>query len=331
MATELTFPLHGASEKNKARIRFQPIEIKGASVSFLNNKANAERNNSTDGQNGAQDLELASANTGGFDVGFKGTTEIISGRPVTLYMPPNIQIGDGVNISSTDFGAINAAGSDALGQAGGSLASFGKDAAIGTFNSVLDAIKGTISSDAAGVLAGRAAGKFGEGRAGAIQGATRVTTNPNTRMLFRNVNIREFAFDFEMTPASVKESNNIKNIISLFRSELYPTSIRSDAAFGTNNTNIRSLNFGYRFPNMFEIKMYYGDEDMSLKNPNLAFKRMFLQSFRANYNTERGSFYAGGDFSKVQISMQFTEAVTLDKQSVQSDIDGSNIYEAFGT
>ena len=86
--------------------------------------------------------------------------------------------------------------------------------------------------------------------AGAIREGGQITTNPNTRALFKQVNIREFAFQFKFIPQSEREAEEVKNIIQFFREELYPTEI-----FDTiGDTKIL---LGYNFPNKFQISVEY--------------------------------------------------------------------------
>ena len=52
-----------------------------------------------------------------------------------------------------------------------------------------------------------------------------VTVNPNTRSLFKNVAIREFAFQFKFIAKSKKEADEVRKIIKFFRTELYPEAL----------------------------------------------------------------------------------------------------------
>ena len=84
--------------------------------------------------------------------------------------------------------------------------------------------------------------------------AAGVTTNPNTRVLFKSVALREFAFAFKFIATSPAEAEEIKEIIKLFRTELYPENI--NLTVGNSEVSI-----GYKFPNKFQINVEYdGDE-----------------------------------------------------------------------
>ena len=125
-------------------------------------------------------------------------------------------------------------------------------------------------------------------------------------MIFRAVNIREFSFDFKMVPTSKREQEEIKNIVSFFRTNLYPEVIKLEATGGN------SIDAGYKFPDLFEIKLMYDGKDLAKDNPNLSFKHMYLKSFTASYNST-GGFYKDGEFNEVSIQVSFAEEFTLNK------------------
>ena len=55
-----------------------------------------------------------------------------------------------------------------------------------------------------------------------------MTTNPNTRSLFKSVSLREFTFQFKFIPLSEQEHDHVISIIKFFRTELYPEDITVD-------------------------------------------------------------------------------------------------------
>jgi len=176
--------------------------------------------------------------------------------------------------------------------------------------SLIETLKGNVSGDAASLGASRlAAGLPGPGT-DAVRGSLRVTPNPNTRMMFRSVNIREFSFDFKMVPTSKREQEEIKNIVSFFRINLYPEVIKLEGTGGN------SIDAGYKFPNLFEIKLMYEGKDLSKDNPNLSFKHMYLKAFTASYNST-GGFYKDGEFNEVSIQVSFAEEFTLNKDDAK--------------
>ena len=57
--------------------------------------------------------------------------------------------------------------------------------------------------------------------AGAFRSAGQVTTNPNTRVLFKSVNLREFMFAFKFIATSQKENEKKSNRLLSFSVQSY--------------------------------------------------------------------------------------------------------------
>ena len=220
-----------------------------------------------------------------------------------LYLPQAIQINDGAQYDNINLGIM------------GATAAAGMNAGDGILDAAWEGIKEggagfidafrtkSMGSSQARLAVSRAAAKIpGQGLTGAIQGGTRVAVNPNTRAMFKGVPLREFTFTFKMIPTSKKESEEIKNIIKFFRTELYPAIIPlGDGA--------KAIAAGYEFPNVFEITMNWKDKDQ------IATKILpsYLRNFTATYNASSMGFHEGGDFTEVDISMTFMEHATLHK------------------
>ena len=69
------------------------------------------------------------------------------------------------------------------------------------------------------------------------------TMNPNTRALFKGVNLREFSFNFKMIANSQREAIAIERIVNHFRTELYP-----------NVISALNVPIAYEMPNAFSIQ-----------------------------------------------------------------------------
>ena len=131
------------------------------------------------------------------------------------------------------------------------------------------------------------------------------TPNPNTRALFKQVNMRTFQVAYKMMPTSEDEANNIKDIVKAFRTELYPESTGS----GGPNFEI-----AYKFPNRFRIRFYLGTTDGRFEvEPKLL--DAYLTNVTVAYNSssqavmaQRGS---GLNFSETDLNLTFLESKTL--------------------
>ena len=299
---KLQFPLE-RTDKYKAKIIFSVSVTNPPSVS------NGDpRGRNLDGQVDITQLGIGGSQESGSAVSqnTNGNQSINVGKKVVLYMPPSLQINDGVDIGPVDLMAFGAGINKALGAVGGAstLAAL-FDAGKQEASDMLTAISGNASPDMARALIARYSTKFlSEGVAGAVTSALQTTPNPNTRAIFRSVNMREFSFIFKLQPTTQDESDAITNIIKFFRTELYPETIK-EASTG--------LPVAYRFPNKFDIKLVYGSSENRLATK---IKKSHLKSFSATYNPSSMSFLDGGKFSEVDISMTFMEEATLTKDDI---------------
>ena len=143
---------------------------------------------------------------------------------------------------------------------------------------------------------------IGDVAGGAVRSATRLTTNPNTRSIFKDVPIRNFSFAFQLVPTSRAEARIIEKIIKTFRKELYPEALQAGG-----------INVGYQFPNRFLIKVKYRNTGI----PGIRFLPVYMQSFNATYNSATGGMHNDGRFTSVDISMAFTETRAIAKADVR--------------
>ena len=179
---------------------------------------------------------------------------------ISLYLPRAIQIQDTVSYDNAfQLGLIGGAIEKGLSPGGGgamaAVAGTVAGEAVGMSNSLLGRSDGGgagLSKQAGGILAGRIASRtpfgFGDVAGGAVRSATRLTTNPNTRSIFKDVPIRNFSFAFQLVPTSRAEARIIEKIIKTFRKELYPEALQAGG-----------VNVGYQFPNRFLIKVKYNN------------------------------------------------------------------------
>jgi len=143
-----------------------------------------------------------------------------------------------------------------------------------------------------------------------VQDRTKVAPNPNTRALFKQVSLRSFQFNFKLIPTNAAESQAIKDIIKIFRLEMYPESLGGGEVKGTS--------LGYKFPNRFQIEMYYNNK-LSPLAPKVA--PCYIEAFSAAYNPTGQSLVQenGGDvaFLETDINITLTESRTLDRKSIE--------------
>ena len=157
--------------------------------------------------------------------------------------------------------------------------------------------------------------RIGGNRARAKMG---VTPNPNTRALFKQVNLRTFQFTYKMIPESDEEANQIYKITNYFRQELYPQStVTQPVDFET----------GYFFPKRWQIMFFLRNTSggwfstRGSDTPQL--QPAYLTSFQTSYNTGGNTMFVSpggyGRFSEVDVSMTFMESKTLFKKDIREN------------
>jgi hypothetical protein len=234
-----------------------------------------------------------------------GKTITRLGPRATLYMPQGLQFQDGVVYERADLGRIGGGAELAI-QNGSSLGGAFVESFQNQAAAVMELFNKSLSPDAARLAAARAAkfggANFGEG----VQSALRVTTNPNTRQLFKEVNIRDFSFSFKLIPVSKEEADMAKALIKFFRTELYPEdSVNIEVGGG------QAVPIGYRFPNTFDI--YFKHKDQNVIHRLLP---CYLVNISTNYNPGGAGFFEDGNFTEIEVSMNFRESRTLTKRLV---------------
>lgn len=223
---------------------------------------------------------------------------------VTLYLPTVINFNDGVQYADVQLGAVGgavAAGVAAGKDVGGLLAGAGEQL-LNQMENLSDAFLRGLSSEAAQLALVKTTRLASSNLEGAIATETGIAFNPNRRSTLQGVAIRRFRFTFKLIPTNKAESDEIKRIINFFRKEMYP----EDYTAGT------AVSLGYKFPNKFEIKLKY-------KNNQVATKILpaFLENFDAVYNPNSMGFHSDGNFPEVDITMSFVEERALRKQDIQ--------------
>lgn len=221
---------------------------------------------------------------------------------VTLYLPQAITIQDGVQYDTLNLGVIGAVGLDAV-QNGNGLMTAAMASLEDAGRSATDLLtnRSGLGSTMAGLAAVRLAQIGGEKTRGVVGEAFGIATNPNTRALFKSVNLREFSFTFKMIASSEAEANDIEQIIKTFRTELYPETIKQG-----------NVPLGYFYPNKFKIQMSYKGNKVGT-----SFLPSNLKAVNVVYNPSSMGWHATGKPSEVDLTLSFGEPRTLDAQDIR--------------
>jgi hypothetical protein len=229
-----------------------------------------------------------------------GSGPVPSGEKCILHLPQGITIAD-----KADYGTAN------LGMIGGAVeagAIAAQEGSMPSITSFLDSLKGGAGKDLGKLAVAKTVGAFSEEAGNAIKAQAKVTSNPNSRALFNSVPLRSFTFSFKMIPHSQEEARNIKEIITFFRKELYPEEIPA---------NLGEIQFsvGYKFPNRFGIKMYYGSGN-NIKEVGTRIQPAYLTDMQTVYNSSTMGMHYDGNFSEVDLTLSFLESKALSRKDV---------------
>lgn len=238
---------------------------------------------------------------------------------VTLPLSAGLNFNDNAVYQNADLGLIAGALETASGAEGKFTLSDGNLSAAGAALAAqkLSGLAGEALGGAAGLLAGRG-NRLLAGGVGAIAGAdllnqlpnalasaTRFAPAPNERVLFKRMNIRKFSFQFKMVAFSEAEAKEIKNIITFFRTEMYPEQV--------NLTTGGDLPLALKFPNVFDIRI----KNRKGNNPAYKIQRCYLESVATTFNATSPTMYRGEYFMEVDIGLSFSEIGALNKQRVR--------------
>ena len=117
--------------------------------------------------------------------------------------------------------------------------------------------------------------------------------NPNMELLFSDVTIRNFRFNFKLTPRNPKEAQQVKLIIRAFKRNMAP-----QAQGGVQGAG----NFFLRSPNVFKIRYRSGNKDHPFLNK---FKQCFLTGVQTTYTGE-GVYSTYDDRTPVSILLDLS-------------------------
>ena len=125
--------------------------------------------------------------------------------------------------------------------------------------------------------------------------ATGAILNPNMELLFNAPALRNFTFNFSLSPRDEKEGETVVRIIRFFKQGMSP--IRSKS------------NLFLKSPHTFRLSYKYRGEGSKGDHPFMnKFKECALQSFNVQYTpTGNYSTYKDGVMSQYKVSMQFAE------------------------
>lgn len=107
---------------------------------------------------------------------------------------------------------------------------WGKEGGQGSWSKAMDMAKGPAGMEVLGSLSGALGMDSGVVTSAGLT-AMGYAINPQFEMLYQGTNLREFQFDFVMTPRSEKEAKDIRKIIKLFKYHAAPAYVSGQGRY----------------------------------------------------------------------------------------------------
>ena len=216
---------------------------------------------------------------------------------IYLPIPENIQDSNAVDWGSNSLNGIaaraigvarNAIGEDNAGNAVKTLFTGGANLIGGLETAGIDRpkIQNFFAAKAVGALG------FNVDAKGVISRATGQVLNPNMELLFNNVTLRSFNFEFDLAPRDKAESKTIKDMLRLFKKSMSAKKGGKDGIFISS-------------PDVFKLCYKTGGENHKFLHN---FKPMALLNMSVNY-TGSGTYATYDDTTPVhmKLSLSFQE------------------------
>ena len=224
---------------------------------------------------------------------------------IALYMPNAVQNSYSVNWQDEDLSGVMANVNELAG------AMFGQVGRQEQKTSEAAPEVGMIEKLIKGGGAMTAAGLLKNDRFQYVQRALSVTPgNSKAEMLFKGVDFRTFQFNFEFTPKSPEEAQNVLNIIRMFRYHMLPE-------------YLDETTYLYIYPSEFEVKYYVGDKENQYVEKQMT---AVLTNMTINYtpNSQFVTFNPSrgidkGMSTQINITLQFKEITVPTKETSPHD------------
>jgi len=141
--------------------------------------------------------------------------------------------------------------------------------------------------------------------AGAMSAMTGLAPNPMKEQVFKGMDFRTFTMEYQFSPRSIAESDNVNKIIKALKYHMHPE--YKDAN-----------NFLFLYPSEFDIEYYHqGQENLNLHRHTSC----VLTELNVNY-TPNGTFstFKDGRPTQINVSMTFRELTILTKELISEGL-----------
>jgi len=241
-------------------------------------------------------------NRGGI-AGKAPTTTRISDS-VAIYLPPNVQDSLGATYNDTETGMLGfaaAAGLDFSNAVGAKDYEAAANALVGGAAGVLTEGAKKAGAALAETLAGA------EGAAGMVNRVFGQADNPYVEVLFQAMEVRTFTYNFTFAPRNEEETQDVQEIIQLFRFHMVPELQGGQSRFLT-------------LPSEFDIHyMYIGKDGTNVENDYYnKIATCVCTNVTVDYTPGKVSSFSDGAPTQITMALTFKETETLTKDKVNA-------------
>ena len=280
-------------------------DLKPGQQRAILSKANTRRATSSKGMSGIADgsIKKRDRQIGGGVAAKADTTHRISDS-IAIYLPPNVKDSLAATYNDDATGMLGfaaAAGLDFSSAVGAKDYEAAASALVGGAGGI--AVEG--AKKAAAALAETLAGA--EGAAGLVNRAFGQADNPYIEVLFQQMGVRTFTYNFTFAPKNEQERDDAQQIIHLFRFHMAPELQGGQARFLT-------------LPSEFDIHYMYIAKD-GTNSENDYYNKIatcVLESCDVDYTPEKVSSFADGSPTKITMNLTFKETETLTKDKINA-------------
>jgi len=207
---------------------------------------------------------------------------------IQLYMPNQVSVDHKASYSEEEIGKM-------ITNVGGAV----NKISDGQYSEVvsLDRISDSAAKGVAGGL--EKVGVTGAKARDAIKSGT--IENNRQELMFNGIDKRSFSFDFKMVPKSEQESENIRNIVDMFRFHAMP-----EFFAGSERTMIS--------PSTFDIKYMHKKGEHTFLNK---ISTCVLEGVSVKYGGDRTQFFVNNAPAQTEISLTFKELEIITKERIK--------------
>ena len=231
----------------------------------------------------------------------KTTTRISDS--IALYLPAQVTDNTSALYEELSMGI----GGKAINDVGAAVKSFVNDDFEAFGKQFTAGLKSVLSEGGRRLLVGAA--ETLTGAEGSVQGVNKLfgqADNPFVEVFFTSMNLRKFTYNFVFAPRNEDETNEVQQIIQLFRFHMVPE------LQGTNGRYIT-------LPSTFDIHyMYKADNGNSYENDYYTrLSTCVLQDCSVNYTPTGVKSFGDGAPTQITMNLTFSETEALTKEKVK--------------